>query len=169
MFDTMTLTKLTGALCGTFLVLLLGKFAAEGIYHVGGHGHGDHHDQAYVIDTGVEEEVEVVEERSIEEIMAAADAGKGERVWNKCKACHKLEPGANATGPYLHAVVGREKGAADGFGYSGNLGEGAWTEENLYAFLEDPKGYAPGTSMSFSGLSKSEDRANLIAYLATFN
>ncbi|MDC1291435.1 cytochrome c family protein, partial [Planktomarina temperata] len=29
--------------------------------------------------------------------------------------------------------------------------------------------YAPGTKMSFNGLSKPEDRANLIAYLETIN
>ena len=57
--------------------------------------------------------------------------------------------------------------AAEGYGYSGALEQAAdvWTPENLYAFLEDPRGYAPGNKMSFSGLKKPEDRADLIAYL----
>ncbi len=64
-------------------------------------------------------------------------------------------------------VVNRPVGAAAGYGYSGALSEVAevWTPETLNAFLENPKGYAPGTSMGFSGLGKIEDRANVIAYL----
>lgn len=170
--DTMTVTKLTGALCGSLLVLLLGKFAAELIYHGAGHGHGDDHLAGYVIDTGVEEVAEVEEEGpSFGELYAAADAGKGEKVFNKCKACHKLDAGANGTGPYLHGVVDRAVGSADGFGYSGNLVAVAetWSPENLDAFLTSPAGYAPGTTMAFAGLKKAEDRANLIAFLATTN
>src|SRR6056297_2305053 len=155
MFDTMTLTKIVGGFCGALLVFLMGNWAGETIYSMGG-GHGDHHEQGYVIDTGDEGAEEVVEETgpSFEELFVSADAGKGARVYNKCKACHKLEDGANATGPHLYAVVGRAVGAADGFGYSGALSEAAdvWSAENLNAFLEDPRGYAPGTSMSFRGL-----------------
>ncbi|MEM7596323.1 MAG: cytochrome c family protein [Pseudomonadota bacterium] len=167
MLDTMTLTKLTGAFCGSLLVLLLGKFTAELIYHPKGH-HGDDHVQGYVIDTGTEEVAEVEEEGpSFEELFAAADAGKGEKVFNKCKACHKLDAGANGTGPYLHGVVGRDVASADGFGYSGNLIAvvDVWSPEALDGFLTNPSGYAPGTTMAFAGLKKAEDRANLIAYL----
>jgi cytochrome c len=104
-------------------------------------------------------------------MIETADAGKGERVFGKCRACHKLEAGENAAGPYLYNVVGRDVGAAEGFNYSGALNEVAdvWTPENLYYFLENPRGWAPGTSMGFAGLNKSEDRQNLIAYLATFS
>ncbi|MEL7254634.1 MAG: cytochrome c family protein [Pseudomonadota bacterium] len=168
--DTMTVTKLTGALCGSLLVLLLGKFGAELIYHGPGHHKGEDHLAGYVIDTGAEEVAEVEEEGpSFGELFAAADVGKGEKVFNKCKACHKLDAGANGTGPYLHGVVDRPVASADGFGYSGNLIAVAetWTPENLDAFLESPSGYAPGTTMAFAGLKKAEDRANLIAFLAT--
>jgi hypothetical protein len=63
--------------------------------------------------------------------------------------------------------VGRDVGTAEGYNYSGALSEAAdvWTPENLRAFLENPAGYAPGTSMGYSGLKDVEDRANLIAYL----
>jgi len=168
MFDTMTLTKIVGGFCGALLVFLMGNWAGETIYSMGG-GHGDHHEQGYVIDTGDDGEEEVVEETgpSFEELFVSADAGKGERVFNKCKACHKIEDGANATGPHLYGVVGRDVGAADGFGYSGSLKAVAdvWTPQELDAFLENPSGYAPGTSMGFSGLGDAEDRANVIAYL----
>jgi len=165
----MTITKAGGALCGSLLVFLLGNWAAEELYHVGGGGHGEGADQAYVIDTGdtggeAEEEVEV----DVAALIASGDAAAGAKVFKKCAGCHKAEDGANATGPFLYGVVGRPVDGAAGFGgYSGALLEVAdvWTPENLFAFLENPKGFAPGTSMSFRGLPKPVDRANLIAYL----
>jgi cytochrome c2 len=169
MFDTMTLTKTVGALCGSLLILLFGSWAAEAIYHGGG-GHGDdHHQQAYVIDTG-EEDAEAAEEEAgpdFAELFVNADTGKGERVFNKCKACHSLEEGDNRVGPYLYGVVGRTVDAVDGFAYSGKLEEAAeeWTPESLNEFLTKPSAFAPGTIMSFAGLKSIEDRANLIAFL----
>ncbi len=167
--DTMTFTKVLGGVCGTLLIFLLGKWAGESLYHVGGHGHGDDHHAAYVIETGEGEAQEDVVEVSFADLFAAADAGAGEKVFGKCRACHKLEDGANATGPHLYGVVDRAVGTVDGFNYSGNLSAAAdvWTPENLNAFLENPKGFAAGTSMSFAGLKKPEDRADLIAYLQT--
>jgi len=168
MFDTMTLTKIVGAFCGALLIFLLGGWAGEVLYHTGG-GHGDHAQQAYVIETG--EEDAGAEEETVEipfaEYFAAADAAKGEKVYNKCKACHSLEDGKNGTGPTLFGVVDRGVDAVAGYGYSGALEKVAdvWSTENLNDFLIDPKGYAPGTKMGFKGLPKPEDRANLIAFL----
>ena len=167
MFDTMTLTKAAASLCGALLVFLLGSWLGETLYHTG----DDHGEQAYVIDTGEEDgAAEEVAEVPFEEIYAVADAAAGERLWRACAACHKLEQGANGTGPYLWGVVGRDKGSADGFSYSSTLAEmdGDWTPDNLNGFIENPRGYAPGTSMSYNGMRDIEDRANLIAYLATF-
>jgi len=163
MFDTMTFTKIAASLCGALLILLLGKWAAEELYHAGSHG-----EQAYVIDTGAEETDEVVEEVPFETILASADVGNGAKVFRKCTACHKVEEGANGTGPYLYGVVGRDVDSASGYGsYSGALEAvvDVWTAEALNGFLENPKKYAPGTSMGFNGLPKVEDRADVIAYL----
>ena len=163
MFDTMTVTKIAGGVFGALLILLLGKWAAEEIYHMDSHG-----EAAYVIEVeGADTAVEEVAEVSIEELIASADLAKGAKVFKKCGACHKLEAGANGTGPYLYGVVGRDIAAADGFGYSGVLAglEGDWTAEALNAFLTKPKDYAPGTTMGFSGLKKPQDRADVIAYL----
>ena len=169
MFDTMTMTKIIGGFCGLFLVFLLGKWAAETIYHVGGDDHGDGHDQAYVIETDDGHAAEEVEEVSFVELLASADAAKGEKVFGKCKACHKLEDGANGTGPTLFGVVDRDIASVDGYGYSAPLSElpGNWTPDALNSFLENPKKDVPGTKMSYSGLKKIGDRANLIAYLGT--
>lgn len=169
MFDTMTFTKIIGGFCGALLIFMLGGWAAEVLYHTGG-GHGDDHAaQGYVIEVEGDEPAEAEVEVAFADVLAAADAGKGEKVFGKCKACHKLDDGANSTGPYLYGVVGRPVGAVDGFGYSGKLSEAAdvWSPEHLNEFLANPKKYAPGTTMSFSGLKKIDDRANLIAYLST--
>ena len=171
MLDTMTLTKAVSGLCGAFLIFLLGKWAAEEIYHVGGHGHGDDHAQAYTIevaedDTGADAEPAI----PFAEILATADAAGGEKGFNKCVACHKA-PGENATGPTLVGVFERDIASLDGFAYSSALTElsGTWTPEALNAFLESPKGYAPGTKMTFNGFRKVEDRADMVAYLQTLS
>jgi len=167
MFDTMTLTKLGGALCGTLLVYLLGAWAAETIYHSGG-GHGDDHAMAYVVAAeGDDHGGDEVEEVDFSVFMAAANAEDGAGVFRKCTACHSAEAGENGTGPTLYGVVNRAVGSVDGYGYSGALTAVAdvWDADHLNGFLEDPKGYAPGTSMGFNGVRKPEDRANLIAYL----
>jgi len=167
--NTMELTKIVGALCGALLIFMLVTWAAEELYHTGGgHGHGDEHMAGYVIE--VEEEsasAEVEEGPSLEEMMAAANIEKGAKVFNKCKACHKLEEGANGTGPSLYGVVDRAIGGMDGFGYSGALAGlgGNWDYAALDGFLAKPSKYAPGTSMGFAGLKKPMDRANLIMYL----
>ena len=173
MFDTMTFTKIVGAFCGAFLVFLLAKWASETVYAMGsGHGTDDGEVQvAYLIDTGDSGNTaeEVDEGPSFEVLLAAADVGKGQKVFAKCKACHKIEDGANSTGPYLHGIVGRNVDSVTDFAYSGALSAVAdiWSPANLNALLESPKKFAPGTSMAFAGLRKPEDRANLIAYLAT--
>jgi len=168
MFDTMTITKIIGGFCGALLLFLLANLGATSIYE-GAAGHGGEHAASYVIDTGEDDAPSETAEAEVDfaTLLAAADADKGAKVFSKCKACHKVD-GSNGTGPYLNGVVGRDIGSIDGFGYSGILTEleGDWTAETLNAFLEDVKGYAPGTKMSFSGLKKEKDRANLIAYLS---
>ncbi|MEX0318224.1 MULTISPECIES: cytochrome c family protein [unclassified Ruegeria] len=164
MFDTMTVTKAAAGLFGAFLALLLAKWAAEALYHVDSHG-----EASYIIETeGSADEISEAEEVSFDEMMMAADVEKGARVFKKCAACHKLEDGANGTGPYLYGVVGRPVASAAGFGaYSGALQDkgGDWTPEALDAFLAKPSADVPGTSMSFAGLKKAADRVNVIAYL----
>lgn len=164
MLDTMTFTKTLGALCGALLIFLLAKWGAEELYRTSVYGDVQ---QAYVIDTGEEDVAdEGAEEVPFEEFLASADLGRGARAFNKCSACHRLEDGVNGTGPHLYGIVGRPKNAVDGFGYSGALDDdGIWTADTLSAFIENPRGYAPGTSMAFAGIRNVQERADLIVYL----
>lgn len=169
MFDTMTLTKIVGALCGTFLVFLLGKWAAETIYFPPAGGHGE--DQAaYSItieDAGGSEEA-AAEGPAFADLYAAADVAKGEKLYGQCKACHKLD-GTEGPGPHLNGIVGRGVGGVAGYTYTAGVAEhgGNWDPETLDAWLKSPKTYIAGTKMTYAGMKKPEDRANLIAWLAT--
>lgn len=102
---------------------------------------------------------------------AQGDAAKGEKAFRKCQACHTVEQGKNRVGPSLFNVVGRPVASAEGFDrYSepmkAKAAEGmTWTEENLDAYLADPKGFIPGNKMIFPGIKKPEERADVIAYL----
>lgn len=174
MFDTMTMTKVVGSVCGSLLVFLLAGWAADGLYTVGSDGHGvegEEHAQAYTIDTGESEAPaeEAVEAPDFAILLASADAAAGESEFRKCASCHKLD-GSDGIGPHLNGVVDRSKAAIADFSYSEALlalTAEAWTAENLNGFIENPKGYLPGTKMAFQGISDAQDRANLIAYLAT--
>jgi cytochrome c len=101
--------------------------------------------------------------------LAAGNAQAGEQVFKKCTACHNADKGgANGTGPNLWGVVGGPIGHhAPGFAYSPALaGKGGnWSFDTLFQWLKSPKDFAPGTKMTFAGLSKPEDRANVIAFL----
>lgn len=171
MFDTMTVTKASGALIGALLFLLLANWAASSLYTVGVPSHDGEAEQAYSIpvEEGAGGEEAAEEQIDFAALMEAADPAAGEKGFGKCKACHKLD-GSDGVGPHLNGVVGREVAGVSGFAYSDAMVAHAseapqWTPEALQEFLENPKGVVKGTKMSFAGLKKPEDRADLIAYL----
>lgn len=103
-------------------------------------------------------------------LVEAADAEKGAKLFNKCKACHSNDQGgANKVGPPLWNIVGRDKAAVEGFKYSEAMAAkgGAWDNEALAHFLHKPKEYIEGTKMIFAGFSNNDDVANMLAYLNT--
>jgi cytochrome c len=103
--------------------------------------------------------------------VAAQDAAAGQRVFNQCRACHIIENnGRNGVGPNLHTVFGRRAASIEGFRYSANmrtLGEQGhvWTEDNLRAYLRNPKDVVPQGTMSFPGLRNDQQLNDLIAFL----
>ncbi len=97
------------------------------------------------------------------------DVAAGEKVFALCRSCHVLDEGVNRVGPSLYNVVGRASGSVAGFSYSdANKSSGVtWSEDVLFEYLKDPKGFMPGTKMTFPGIKDDQDRANLVAYLAS--
>lgn len=100
-----------------------------------------------------------------------ADPARGERVFQRCFACHSVVAGEGALpGPNLRGVIGRRAGTLPGFRFSPALIEqGArglvWTRATLDAYLADPAGFLPGTEMAMPGLSVADDRRDVIDYL----
>ena len=166
--NTFELTKIVGGLCGSLLILLLIKWGGEITYHA---NHDKIQTASYYLEIETEEQEEEEEKKEIPfiEMVALADVDKGKKVFGKCKACHKLEKDVNGTGPYLYGIVGRAIASVENYSYSSALSEmtGVWSEDELSAFLLKPSKYAPGTKMSYSGLTPVKDRANLIAFLKT--
>ena len=106
---------------------------------------------------------------TFDELLAAADPAAGAKVFAKCMACHTIDQGAgNGIGPNLYGTVGEAIAQGKGgFAFSDALAGvgGKWTFDELDKWLTSPKAFAPGTKMTFAGLPKAEDRANVIAYL----
>jgi len=171
--DTMNITKIVGGLCGALLIFLLLNWGVNSYYGLGegeGHAEGDMV-QGYVIATNdaAPAPEAAATGPTFEELLAAADVAKGKKIFSKCKACHKAEKGVNATGPSLYQVVNRPVGSIPDFSYSSTIAGlgGKWEPARLNKFLTKPGKYAPGTKMTFAGLKKAKDRANVIAYLET--
>ncbi len=106
--------------------------------------------------------------------LAEGDPAEGEKVYRKCRACHEVgEDAKNKVGPMLNGIIGAAAGQVADFNYSDALMEAAadgltWDEETLAAFLKKPKDLIDKTKMSFNGLRKDDEIADVIAYLATF-
>ncbi|MFC3075328.1 c-type cytochrome [Shinella pollutisoli] len=101
--------------------------------------------------------------------LAEGDAVAGKAVFRKCAACHTLER-VNKVGPTLAGVVGRPVASVGDYGYSAAMtafadGGKVWNEGLLAEYLMSPKAMVPGTRMTFVGLRRPQDIADLIAYL----
>jgi len=151
---------LAGAICALGLSIVTGEYF-----------HGERPEKMGMTVEGVEAEGGggEVAEKPIAFYLQTADPAKGAEVFKKCAACHNADKGgANAIGPNLYGVVGDAIGAGrGGFAFSDSLKAkgGKWDFDSLNAWLTSPKKFADGTKMTFAGLSKPEDRANVIDYL----
>lgn len=155
--------KAAGGVIMAMIALYSISFLAEGLMHVG---------PADTIGPVGGAAEEVVEEapKSLAQLLAEATVKQGERVAKKCISCHTFEAGgANKVGPALYGVIGKPKARLADFNYSEPMREspGVWSYQSLYDYLAKPSAYVPGTSMTFAGLNKSEDRAALLKYMAS--
>ena len=172
--DSFELNKIAAAVLFSLLLVLGVKNAAEIIYET-----HEANPQSFVVE-GVAEEGATAEAAApaapdvpLPVLLAKADVAQGEKEAKKCQACHNLQEGAGAKiGPDLYHIVGRKVASIPGFGYSASMKAHAtkaptWTFDELFHFIENPRGYIDGTAMSFAGIKKPQQRADLIAYLNT--
>jgi cytochrome c len=103
-------------------------------------------------------------------VQANGNARKGEDVFTtNCGECHSAREGRDKRGPSLYGMVGATAGQKAGFKYSDDLAASGivWDAENLSRYLANPRALVPGSKMKFDGLANAQERADVIAYIAT--
>lgn len=102
--------------------------------------------------------------------LAAGDIAKGKRLAKKCTVCHTLNKGGkNKLGPNLFGILGSSAASVKGYKYSKAMASSGiiWDEVSFTEFLTRPKKFLKGTKMSYFGLKKATQRADLLAYFKT--
>jgi len=167
--DSLKFNKIAAALLSSILLIMM--FGKIGNFLVNPNTYVSNAYPIEVPETNTavaKEEKEVVIE-PITALLATANLESGLKIAKKCVACHGFDAGGpNKVGPNLYDIVNKDQGKAD-YAYSKVLAalNGKWTYEELNKFLYKPKLYSKGTKMNYAGLSKTKDRANLIAWLRT--
>lgn len=170
--NSFELNKVLGAVLATCLALLALNIGASAIFAP--HAPEKPGFAIAVKETGAGQQAAPAEpEVPIATLLAKASAEKGQAAAKQCAACHTFEKdGPNRVGPNLWNIVGDERGKGrNGFAFSAALKEkgGEWTYEDLNKFLDNPQGFVPGTKMTFAGLKRGQQRADVIAYLRTLS
>lgn len=167
--DSFELNKIMGAILGTCLGLLSLNIAANAIFHPATPAKPGYEIVLSEQPARDQKGTPAQQEPPIAELLAKADVTRGQTSANKCVACHTFDKGGrNLVGPNLYGVIGREKGAVTGFNYSAaykKMMKGPWTAQDLSDFVKNPKGMVPGTAMTFAGIPRATERADLIAFL----
>jgi len=98
------------------------------------------------------------------------EADSGQQAFNNaCRTCHMVKEGDNRLGPNLYKIIGRKAGSLPNYAFSSAMKEAGlvWDEEKLDRFIANPDQVVPGNNMKpFGGLSSSDDRKKIIAFLA---
>lgn len=179
MSSNLNTNKAAAAILAAGLIAMLTGKVTEFMYD-GGPKHPGHHSEekrgysveVTEVDPAAGGAAAPTEAPDISALYATADVkAGGEYIAKKCTVCHSIDKGgANKVGPHLWGVVNRTVGGLGDFNYSTALkshNTKKWDFDELNHFLWGPNKYMKGTIMSFAGISKDQERANVIAYLAT--
>jgi cytochrome c len=170
-FDSFELNKIAGAVLGTLL-------ATFGLSLLAGSIYAPHRPEKPAFAVAVAEAPATAapaaaQTKPIAELLKTASAEKGQAVAKACAACHDLtNANTNKVGPGLWNVVDRTIASHPGFVYSDAMkakSSEKWTYDHLNGFLHNPKGYVPGTKMTYAGVTRDDQRADLIAYLRSLS
>lgn len=172
--ESFEFNKMLGALLGTCFVVMSIALLSDAIFYA---PHPEKEGYEIVAaETPAGGAAEEQAPQPIGPLLASADVKAGEAVFKKCQACHTGEKGGpNKVGPDLWDVVNRPIATHEGFAYSAGMKEFSqggtvhWDYDHLDGFLTSPKGYVKGTAMTFAGLKKIQERADVIAYLRTLS
>ncbi len=168
--NSFELNKILGAILGTCLITLALNIGAGAVFAPEKPSKPGY--DIAVKEQGEGEKGEAAKEpdQPIEDLLAKASVEKGQATAKQCQACHTFEKGGpNRVGPNLWNVVNRPRASEAGFNYSAPMKSkgGKWSFDELNKFLTNPRGYIPGTAMTFAGLSRAGQRADVIDYLHT--
>ena len=171
--DSFEVNKIAGGVLGTLLATMGLGLAAEWFYEPSTPTKPGYDLPMAAAETGGGGDTQTAAPAApLPVLLAKASVDKGASLAKACGACHNFDKGAAAkVGPPLWGVVGRQVGTVSGFSYSevikGKGGE--WTLDKINAFITSPKGYAPGTKMTYAGEQDPQKRADILDYLHTLS
>ena len=166
--DSFELNKVLGAVLGTCLFLLAVNIAAGALYTAPKPAKPGYDIAVQEHATEQAKAAAPAAPEPIEQLLASASAERGANAAKVCVACHTFGKGEpNKIGPNLWGIVGRPRASVPGFNYSAAMKAkgGNWAIDDLNAFIANPKAFVPGTAMSFAGIPRANQRADVIAYL----
>ncbi|HEX3505885.1 MAG TPA: cytochrome c family protein [Xanthobacteraceae bacterium] len=167
--NSFEINKILGALLGTCLVLVAVHILSGAIFEPQNPAK-----PGYIIEVKSEQPAAggapaAPAEEPIAQVLASASVDRGANVAKQCQACHNFQEGAGPKiGPDLYNVVDRPIASVQGFNYSAALKSkvgGKWDFDTLNKWLTKPSAFAPGTAMTFAGISNEKQRADVIDYL----